>query len=286
MARLTDPHNPHRLGLRSGAPGSGSRRRAGLILGAVTALVLATVLALVLSLTGMFSERQDPSAAAPAQPAPIGTGNGESGPAAEAELAARPMLQVPLAAMQPHALSTRTAGPPIALPQPQQFVATLVPTGFPDTPEGAVAQLAELMKAGMSGGDPQVWAQVYGSLAEPGALPARETWLSRDLVDLRRGAHFNTTGPLRNGMRMSWTPTSAMVKGSTSDGTYTVACVLGEFVADYNGRVVTAGWGNCLPMRRVGEQWKVASGPTAAPAPSAWPASDEAVAAGWRDIQR
>ncbi|ANY10869.1 hypothetical protein [Pseudonocardia sp. HH130630-07] len=257
-----------------------------LILGAVTALALATVVVLVLSLTGMFSDRQDPSAAAPAQPAPIGTGDGGSGPAAEAELAARPMLQVPLAAIQPHTLSTRTAGPPIVLPQPQQFVATLVPIGFPDTAEGAVAQLVELMKAGLSGGDPQVWAQIYNSLAEPGAQPANRTTTSNDLADLRRGAHLRPTGASSSGLRMSWAPTSAMVKGSTADGTYVVACALGEFVADNNGRVVSFGWGDCLPMRRVGDQWRVASGPTAAIAPSAWPGSDEAVAAGWRDIQR
>lgn len=279
MARLMNPHDPH---LRSG----GGQRRALLILGAVTALVLVVVVALIVSLTGVFTDPQRGPESAPAQPAPIGTGDSGSGPQAEAELAARPMLQVPLAAIQPHALSTRTAGPPIVLPAPQQFVATLVPTGFPDTPEGAVAQLVELMKAGLSGGDPQVWAQIYNSLAEPGAQPADRTTTSNDLADLRHGAHLRPTGPSSSGLRMSWTPTSAMVKGSTADGTYVVACALGEFVADNNGRVVSFGWGDCLPMRRVGDQWKVASGPTAAIAPSAWPASDEAVAAGWRDIQR
>jgi hypothetical protein len=77
-----------------------------------------------------------------------------------------------------------------------------------------------------------------------------------------------------------------MVKGTTGDGSYTVACVLGEFVADHDGRVVTAGWGNCLPMRLVGGEWRIASGPTAALAPSAWPGSNEAVTAGWREITR
>jgi hypothetical protein len=77
-----------------------------------------------------------------------------------------------------------------------------------------------------------------------------------------------------------------MVKGTSPDGSYTVACVLGEFVADSGGRVVTAGWGNCLPMRRVEDQWRIASGPTAALAPSAWPGSAAAVAAGWQEIQR
>ncbi|WP_226367299.1 hypothetical protein [Pseudonocardia sp. ICBG162] len=249
-------------------------------------LVFVLVVALIVSLTSMFDNPAGSAAGAPPQPAPIGTGDSASGPAAEAELAARPMLQIPLAAIQPHALSTRTAGPPIVLPAPQQFVATLVPTGFPDTAEGAVAQLVELMRVGLSGGDPQVWAQTYNSVAEPGAQPASRTTTSNDLADLRRGAHLRPTGPSSSGLRMSWTPTSAMVKGSTADGTYVVACALGEFVADNNGRVVSFGWGDCLPMRRVNDQWKIASGPTAATAPSAWPGSDEAIAAGWRDIQR
>ena len=40
------------------------------------------------------------------------------------------------------------------------------------------------------------------------------------------------------------------------------------------------------PMRRVGDQWLVASGPRAWVAPATWPGSDEAVSVGYRDIIR
>lgn len=265
----------------------GSRRRALLTLAGAAVLVLALLVGVVVSVTSMFTSEGSVSSGpgTSTAPAPAGASVG-SGPEAEAALARRPMLDLPIEAVSPRTLSTRTAGPPITLPQPSQVVGSLVATGFDDSEEGALAQLAELTKTGLTGGDPQTWARAYASVAEPGAVRPEQTRVYRDLVDLRRGANMRETGPLQSGMTISWTPTSAMVKGSTDDGAYTVACVLGEFVADNKGRVVNAGWGNCLPMRRVGDQWRVASGPTAAPAPSAWPGSDEAVAAGWREIQR
>ncbi|MEQ3552870.1 hypothetical protein WIS52_20580 [Pseudonocardia nematodicida] len=271
------------------AGGPGGRRRALLILTGAALLVLALLVGVIVSLTSMFTgddpPNPDASETSAAAPAPDGASVG-NGPQAEAALAGSAMLDLPVEAASPRTLSTRTAGPPIALPEPSEVVGTVVAAGFDSSEEGALAQLVELTKVGLSGGDPQTWAGAYASIAEAGAAPAEQTRVYRDLVDLRRGANMRQSGPLRAGMTMSWTPTSAMIKGSTDDGTYTVACVLGEFVADNNGRVINAGWGNCLPMRRVDDQWRVASGPTAAPAPSAWPGSDEAVAAGWREIQR
>jgi hypothetical protein len=263
------------------------RARAFLVLLGVAGLLLLVAAALVGSLPGLLStgERAQPPVGVDPS-GPSGRAAANSGPQAEEALARAPMAALPPSAASPHALSPHTAGPPITLPEPTRVVGTVVPTGFPPTPEGALAQLAELMTAGMAGGDPQTWARAYHSLAEDGATPADGTWTSRDLVDLRRGSAMAPTGPPRAGMTISWTPTGAMVKGTTGDGSFTVACVLGEFVADHDGRVVNAGWGTCLPMRLVDGQWRIASGPTAAAAPSAWPGSAEAVAAGWREIRR
>lgn len=266
------------------APSSGGRTRALAILGGVAVLVLAAIVWGVIALIGLFTAAEpgpvgDPGAAATAPP------TSGSGSEAEAALARAPMPPVPAQASMPHTLSTRSAGPPITLPQPTQVSGVPVPTGFPDTPEGALAQLAELTKAGMAGADPQVWAQVYTAMAEPGAAPPEATPINNELVAMRRSANMAPTGP-RAGMSLSWSPTSALVKGSTDDGSYVVGCVLGEMVADYKGRVANAGWGNCLPMRRVGGQWRVASGPTAWAGPSPWPGSDEAVSVGYRDITR
>lgn len=214
--------------------------------------------------------------------------NATSDPAASARtaLAAAPMLALPPAAAAPHALTTRTAGPPLALPGAAPGGDGPLATRFPATPEGALAQLSELMRVGMTGGDPAVWERTYDAVAEPGAAPAASTWTGRDLSDLRRGAGMATSGPPPAGTSITWTPTAAMLKGTLDGGAYTVACVLGELVVEHRGRVVTAGWGNCLPMHRAGDLWLVAAGPTAAVAPSAWPGSAEAVDAGWREIRR
>jgi hypothetical protein len=270
------PPAPHE---GAGAPSSpGGRGRAGLLLGGTGVLALVLVAVLGVSLAGLLSPRT-PVDRRPAEP---GTGDTDR----EAALAVAPMLELAPAAASPQSLTSATAGPPIALPAPARDDSGQLATAFPPTPQGALAQLAEIMEVGMAGGDPQTWEAVYGAAAEPGAAPASGTWTGRDLTALRRGAGMATSGPAPEGTTVSWTPTGAMVKGSTAGGDYTVACVLGEFVVSYRGRVVTAGWGNCLPMRRVGDRWLIASGPTAALAPSAWPGSADAVAAGWREITR
>lgn len=285
-------------------PGGGGvgRGRALLVLGGVGVLALLLVIVLIVSLTGLLSPADDTapgsgdgpgqsSGAGPGDAAGHGApGGGEpdaagSGPQAEADLARRPMLAVAADAALPHALSTRSAGAPIEVPAPEQVTGTPVPTGFPDTPQGAIGQVLEVTRAGMVGADPQTWARAYSSIAEPGAAPPELTPLGRNLASFRRSANMAATGP-REGLTLSWAPTSALIKGATDDGSYVVACVLGEFVADYKGRVINAGWGNCLPMRRVADHWRIASGPAAWAAPATWPGSAEAVAAGYREIRQ
>ena len=271
-------------GPRAATAASG-RTRALAILGGVALLVAAALVWGIVSLIGLFtSDDLAPGGADPGEgtTAPPTAGSGAE---AEAALALAPMPAVPAQATMPHALSTRSAGDPMSLPQPTQVAGTAVPTGFDDTAQGALAQLVELTRVGMAGADPQTWAQAYTALAEPGAAPPEQTAVNNELVSMRRSANMAPAGA-KAGMTFSWSPTSALVKGSTDDGDYVVGCVLGEMVADYKGRVASAGWGNCLPMRRVGDQWRVASGPTAAAAPMPWPGSDEAVSVGYRDITR
>ena len=55
--------------------------------------------------------------------------------------------------------------------------------------------------------------------------------------------------------------------------------------ADYRGLLVAYGVGDCQAMRwTAGGQWRISPGPAAAAAPSAWPGSQDAVNAGYRDI--
>lgn len=203
--------------------------------------------------------------------------------AAQTALATRPMLQLPDVAAQPHALAIAPAGPPLVLPPPTQTAGRWIPGGFPATPEGAVAQLAALTAGGFVGGDPQVYAQAYQSIALPGAPRADRTRLATDLQRFRARAGLPRDGAVP-GLSATWRLTSAQVKGTTDSGRYVVACVLGELTVTANGQVVTGGGGDCQALRYVDGNWQISPGAAAAPAPLAWPGTAEAIAAGYRAV--
>jgi hypothetical protein len=225
----------------------------------------------------------------PLSPAPAlgptdSIGDGHWDIAAQAELATRPMARLPEAVAWPHALSEATAGTPITLP-PAVGTTGAVPSGFPATPEGALAQLAALTRVGLEGGDPQRYRLAYESVALPAAPAVETARLYRDLVRVRgRVAGLPRTGPVP-GLVFTWTPTSGLVKGTTDGGRYAVVCVLGELVTGIHGQSVASGAGDCQAMRRTGDQWRISPGPAVAPAPLAWPGSAEAVRAGYREVR-
>src|SRR5665647_3505664 len=58
-------------------------------------------------------------------------------------LASKPMLQIAPADALPQPIATSTAGTPVTLPKATDTTG-LIPTGYPHTPQGAVAQLAAI----------------------------------------------------------------------------------------------------------------------------------------------
>ncbi|KAA1011255.1 hypothetical protein FVA95_28010 [Pseudonocardia sp. EV170527-09] len=271
------------------APEERSRVRPYAIGAGVGALAVVLVIGLVITavraVTGGDSADAPPPAPPPAPPAASTPAESRE---AETALAMRPMLQLPDAAGQPHALTTETAGPPIVLPPPVRVVGTLVPDSFPATPEGAVAQLAAMTKTGMLGGDPADYARAHDSIAEAGAPPGDRALFAWSMTNFRKGAGLPANGP-KPGMSITWEPAAALIKGTVGER-YVVVCVLGEFTFGFKGQVANAGSGDCQAMRRVatpdGEQWRIARGARAAQASSAWPGTAEAVAAGYRAIAR
>lgn len=216
-------------------------------------------------------------------PAATPMSTGTTGVAAENELAARPMVQLPAQAAQPQAMTTATAGPPITVPTPTATTGRWIPGGFPGTPEGALGQLKALDETVMTAADPQIYAGGFRELAEPGAPDPGSTGLASLLSSLRSRAQLPATGPV-TGLSASYRVTHGQIKGATPDGRYVVACVLGQFSAGIDGRLVSAGVGDCQAMRWTGSQWRIASGALTAPAPSAWPGSADAVKAGYREL--
>lgn len=261
-----------------------ARRRAGLslagiVLGALTVLVIAVAL----FTSHQVTAPRDGAAAgvpAPSLPRPL---PGDPLAGEEEALAARPMVQLPAQAAQPQTMTTRSAGPAITLPTPAATTGQWIPGGFPDSPEGAVAQLKALDETAMSGGDPQVYARGYTDLSAPGAPNADSTGLGRLLRSFRSAAGLPDAGSVAD-LTVSYRVTHGQIKGSADHGRYVVACVLGQLAADYRGQVVSAGVGDCQALRWAGDRWRIAPGALAAPAPSAWPGSADSVTAGYREL--
>ena len=232
----------------------------------------------------MPPRRTDALAPGPAHGPPDGPAEWDV--AAQTALATRPMLRLPEAAALPHPLDRADRRTADRAPGAGRSGAALLPVAYPATVEGAVAQLAALTRVGLEGGDPQEYRRAYESIMLPGAPAAETARLHRDLRRVRAGVlGFPPTGPVP-GLVFTWTPTSALVKGTTDGGRYVVVCVLGELVTglqrsvDLHRRRVTA-------RRSAGS----ASGGGSAPAPPRrrprWPgrARAEAVRAGYRAVR-
>ena len=200
------------------------------------------------------------------------------------ELVRRPMLQLPEQAIQPQPLSTDSAGPAITIPRTQQQAGRWIPGSTPGSPEGALAQLAALDETALRGADPATYTRGFTEQSESGAPPADNTGLYALLRSLRTSAGMGPAGMVP-GLTADYDVAQGQIKGTAERGNLVVACVLGQYSVDYRGQTVTAGIGDCQAMRWNGREWRIADTPLAAPAPSAWPGSADAVAAGYRDLQ-
>lgn len=266
----------------------GRRRRAGLTLGGFAVIAVVVLVALVVWLLGRGLAPDQPTPALPL--APGGAAPGAPAPdsggwdvTAETALATAPMVQFPESAALPHALTTDTAGPPLALPPPGPNRPGVVAGGFPSTAEGAVAQLAALTEVGLSGGDPQGYALAYRSIALPGAPAAETTGAYTGLENTRSRAGLPASGVVPN-LVFDFKTTDGLIKGTTDGGRYAVVCVLGELTAGINGQSISGGAADCQAMRYVNGDWRISPGAPATRAPTAWPGTAEAVRAGYRAV--
>lgn len=200
-------------------------------------------------------------------------------------LAGAPMVVLPAVAAQPQPMTTERAGDPITVPPATQAAGRWIPGGFPDTPEGALGQLAALDETAMRGGDPATYALGYRDLALLGAPPAEATGLSSLLRSMRASAGLDPAGAVPE-LTANYQVTQGQIKGTTDGGRFVVACVLGQFSVDYRGKTLTVGVGDCQALRQVEGNWRISPGPVPVAAPSAWPGSPDAVRAGYRDLKR
>src|SRR5680860_412631 len=121
--------------------------------------------------------------------------------AAKNALAARPMLQTAPADALPQPIADSTAGTPVTLPKATDTTG-LIPTGFPRTPQGAVAQLAAIDALALRDLNPSNPRQAYDWAVMAGAVPFAQ-WTPQ--VGASAGIHRHRAGQDRR-RRGGWAP--------------------------------------------------------------------------------
>jgi len=265
-----------------------SRAVTQLVVAAVVVFVVLFVVAVVaaVALNGGFGGGASTSPTPAGVPAVGGAptaapagGTGGWDTTRQEELAAAAMPVFPVAAAQPHQLSTTPGGAPLLIP-PATITTGLVRTGFPRTPAGALAQLKALNEAGMVGMDPATYAAAYTAVAAPGAPDPATTTLSRVAAGSRGKGGLPDTGPVPS-LTASYQVSAGLIKGSSDDGDFVLPCTLGVLSVVSTTSLVRVGIGDCQAMRWIDGQWRIS--PTTAPtlAPATWPGTTEAQTAGY-----
>jgi hypothetical protein len=274
-----DPRNPH-----------WSRRKMIALL-AMAALTVAVLIAgLALAVAHALNPTHDGadagnaggsigSAAGPA-PAAVGTGPRATADARDA-LAARPMPAVPASASHPAPVSDRDPGPPIVLPPATVTGPAGVPTGFPHTPEGAMAQLAAIDQTALQSGSLSGARAVIAAWGLPGG-PTTTSWSGvRAMRTLLSATGLSGGGSSQ--LAVVLTPLMGQIKGSVGPD-FVVPCV--DFELDVTllqtARGATA---DCQRMVWHRDRWVIGPGDEPALPPSVWPGTDLAIDVGYRDLR-
>jgi hypothetical protein len=189
----------------------------------------------------------------------------------------------PMAAVPPEAGFTPdpalTAAPAIEIPAATNGRGPAgVATGFPQSPEGAIGQLAAIEQAVLDAMSLPVTHEVYDAWSLPGG-PSYDEWemaanVRAFLRSGRQGGQEKDPTTL-----VAATPAMAMVKGADGPD-WVVACVLLDVQVSIRTDA-RMGYGHCSRMQWADGRWEIAPGAAPAKAPSAWPGSVAAVEAGW-----
>jgi hypothetical protein len=210
----------------------------------------------------------------------VGTGRRSTADAQDA-LAARSMPAVPESASRPAPVSDRDPGPPIMLPPATDTGPGGVPTGFPHTPEGAMAELAAIDQTALQSDSLSGARAVILAWALPGG-PTSTSWSGvRAMTTL-----LNATGLSGGGspqLAVVLTPLMGQIKGSVGPD-FVVPCV--DFELDVTlQRTARGATADCQRMIWHLDRWMIGPGDEPAQPPSVWPDTDLALSVGYRDLR-
>ena len=205
------------------------------------------------------------------------------GPARRDAIAAAAMLAVPPEASRSGTPSARQSLT-LTLPPAGKVGPADVPTGFPQTPEGAIGQLAAIETTVLQGMSIDRAHQVHAAWSTTNAVPVEAWELTGNIqAFLSSGAGGQYADSLHAAVVA--TPVAAQVKGV--DGTdWVLACVLLDVKAQISTQARIA-YGHCERMQwtdQDGGRWVIGDGPAPARAPSTWPGTDLAAQAGWKTL--
>jgi hypothetical protein len=197
-------------------------------------------------------------------------------------LASKPMRSVDDAASHPAPVSIRDPGTAITLPAPTTTGAVQVPTGFPHTPEGAMAQLAAIDQVALQSGSLAGGREVITHWAEPGG-PTRSSWSVVQALSIL----FDEAGLSGGGssqLALVLTPLMGQIKGSVGPD-FVIPCVDFELdvTLDQTARGATA---DCQRMAWSGGRWMIGPGSEPATPPSVWPDTDLSIEVGYHDVRQ
>ena len=220
----------------------------------------------------------------PQTPTPVAAGQAARqlppGQARRDAIAAAPML-----AASPEAGRSGTPAnspaPAITIPPAGKVGPARIATGFPQTPEGAIGQLAAIETTVLQSMSIAQARTVYRAWSVPDAPPV-QSWELIANIQAFLGSGAGQYGDDLTVVVVA-APVAAQVKGLDGQD-WVVACVL----LDVKARIATAAriaYGHCARMQWStdnGGRWVIASGTAPARAPSTWPGTDLASEAGWR----
>jgi hypothetical protein len=214
-------------------------------------------------------------------------GTGKSGQAGTTvdprdALADKPMPTVDEADSHPGPVSTNDPGTPITLPAATIAGPAQVPTGFPHTPQGAMAQLAAIDQTALESGTLAGAREVIAGWAMPGG-PTTSSWSGvQAMAEFFHAAGLSGGG--NNQLAIVATPLMGQLKGSVGTD-FVVPCV--DYEIDVTLQPTSRGAAaDCQRMVWTGTRWMVGPGSEPAPAPSVWPDTDTAIGVGYRDLRQ
>lgn len=180
--------------------------------------------------------------------------------------------------MQPVVLSS---APPMALPTPTATSPAGVPTGFPRTPEGALAQLKAMDETGFRGMNSTNAQSVYRDSFETVDPTFYSTgWIGGLVAKFEQ----NNSEATQGSYTADFTATQGIVRGTARNGDIVVACIVGKGVISGQHITNSGPWSDCQVMHWTGKRW-MAQPRDSTSAPNVSPGSAEAYRLGFRDLR-